>query len=85
MLSPQDLLVLDNSENWVVFSVSGDAFLRGQVRKLVGLALAIVRGWLPEWYLDAALSGGEWADAVCDVPAVPKVRCDVPPTPSAHR
>jgi hypothetical protein len=27
-----------------------------QVRKLVGLTLAITRGWLPEWYLDAALN-----------------------------
>jgi tRNA pseudouridine(38-40) synthase len=47
---------IDIGENWVVFSISGDAFLRGQVRKLVGLTLAITRGWLPEWYLDAALN-----------------------------
>jgi tRNA pseudouridine synthase len=55
----------------VVFSVSGDAFLRGQVRKLVGLALAITRGWLPEWYLDVAIKS-RTGDSVCDIPSVPK-------------
>jgi tRNA pseudouridine synthase len=51
--------------------VSGDAFLRGQVRKLVGLALAITRGWLPEWYLDVAIKS-RTGDSVCDIPSVPK-------------
>ena len=55
----------------MVFSVSGDAFLRGQVRKLVGLALAITRGWLPEWYLDVAIKS-RTGDSVCDIPSVPK-------------
>ena len=68
----KDLLVMENNENWVVFSVSGDGFLRGQVRKLIGLALSIVRGWLPEWYLDVAVSAAPWQDAICDVPLVPK-------------
>ena len=54
-----------------MFSVSGDAFLRGQVRKLVGLALAITRGWLPEWYLDVAVKC-RTGDSVCDIPSVPK-------------
>ena len=54
-----------------MFSVSGDAFLRGQVRKLVGLALAITRGWLPEWYLDVAIKS-RTGDSVCDIPSVPK-------------
>ena len=68
----KDLLVMENNENWVVFSVSGDGFLRGQVRKLIGLALSIVRGWLPEWYLDVAVSASPWQDTICDVPLVPK-------------
>ena len=51
--------------------MSGDAFLRGQVRKLVGLALAITRGWLPEWYLDVAIKS-KTGDSVCDIPSVPK-------------
>ena len=60
---------LPPGENWVVFSVSGDAFLRGQVRKLVGLALSITRGWLPEWYLDLAIQNH---DSIVDIPSVPK-------------
>jgi hypothetical protein len=40
------------------------------VRKLVGLALAITRGWLPEWYLDYAIKSG--GSCVCDIPSVPK-------------
>ena len=40
---------------WAVFSVSGDQFLRGQIRRMVGVAVAIARGWLPLEYLDLVL------------------------------
>ena len=42
-----------------------------KVRKLVGLALAITRGWLPEWYLDVAIKA-HGGDCICDIPCVPK-------------
>ena len=42
-----------------------------KVRKLVGLALAITRGWLPEWYLDVAIKA-HGGDCICDIPSVPK-------------
>jgi len=42
-------------ESWAVFSVSGDNFLRGQIRRLFGLAVAIARGWLPDEFLDFAM------------------------------
>jgi hypothetical protein len=41
----------------------------------VGLTLAITRGWLPEWYLDAALNKiavEEGCDCICDIPSVPQ-------------
>ena len=42
-----------------------------KVRKLVGLALSITRGWLPEWYLDVAIKA-HGGDCICDIPSVPK-------------
>lgn len=43
-------------KQWAVFSVSGDAFLRGQVRHMIGLIVALSRGWLPPEYLSSVLS-----------------------------
>jgi tRNA U38,U39,U40 pseudouridine synthase TruA len=42
-------------ESWAIFSISGDNFLRGQIRRLFGVALAIARGWLPDEFLDIAI------------------------------
>eukprot|EP01041_Mallomonas_annulata_P008441 gene8441-17406_t len=52
---------------WVIFSISGDAFLRGQARHMMGLAIAVSRSWLPMSYLEAALS-----DDVVLVPPAPE-------------
>jgi hypothetical protein len=54
-------------EMWVIFSVSADAMLRGQVRRMIGLSIALLRGWLPEEYLQVALS----QSLVAEIPAVP--------------
>lgn len=62
----KEIVLIDNEE-WVVFSVSGDSLLRGQVRKLLGLALLLCLELLPMEYLDAALDGQH----VLDVPAIP--------------
>lgn len=60
-------LVLIEGELWVVFSVSGDAFLRGQVRRILGVTVAMARGLLPENYFDLAVEKG----TICEVPALP--------------
>ena len=44
-----------DEEYWIVFSISGDSFIRGQVRRMVALAVALARGWLPQRYFDYAL------------------------------
>jgi tRNA U38,U39,U40 pseudouridine synthase TruA len=41
--------------SWAIFSISGDNFLRGQIRRMFGVAIAISRGWLPEEFLDYAI------------------------------
>ena len=51
----------------VVFSVSGDSFLRGSIRRLLAVAVAIVRGLLPRYYFDASVR----MDTALDVPALP--------------
>jgi tRNA pseudouridine(38-40) synthase len=60
-------MVAINSESWAVFSVSGDAFLKGQVRKMLGLSIGIARGWLPEEMFDIALN----SETIVDLPALP--------------
>lgn len=57
----------DAEEKFMVFSFSGDAFVRGQVRKLLGTVISIMRGWLPLEYLVSLFS----EDDVFDAPAVP--------------
>jgi tRNA pseudouridine(38-40) synthase len=44
-----------SGEAWAVFSISGDNFLRGQIRRLFGVAIAVARGWLPEEFIDYSL------------------------------
>jgi tRNA pseudouridine(38-40) synthase len=45
----------DYGGTWVVFSLSGDDFLHGQLRRIVATMIAIHRGWLTREYLQAAL------------------------------
>jgi tRNA pseudouridine(38-40) synthase len=45
----------EGSETWIVFSVSGDNFIRGQIRRMLGLSIALARGWLPIKYFDFAV------------------------------
>jgi tRNA U38,U39,U40 pseudouridine synthase TruA len=42
-------------DQWVQFSITGDNFLRGQVRRLIGLCISLARGWLPEDYVDLVM------------------------------
>jgi tRNA pseudouridine(38-40) synthase len=60
-------LVCINDEPWVVLSVSGDGFLRGQVRRILGVMVAVARGLLPESYFDACVG----KTAIAEVPALP--------------
>ena len=60
----KDLLVVDG-EYYVVFSVSGDAFLRGQIRKVIGAVLCVIRGWISLAYFERLFS-----EEVLDVPMV---------------
>jgi len=49
------MVTSSTGESWAVFSISGDNFLRGQIRRLFGVAVAIARGWLPDEFLDFAI------------------------------
>lgn len=60
-------LVSINNEPWVVFSVSGDGFLRGQVRRILGVMVAVARGLLPESYFEACVG----KSSIAEVPALP--------------
>eukprot|EP01039_Chlorochromonas_danica_P001233 gene1233-1345_t len=60
-------LITYQNEPWVIFSVSGDTLLRGQVRRMLAVALAVALEWLPSSYLEASLS----ADNIIEVPALP--------------
>jgi tRNA pseudouridine(38-40) synthase len=41
-------------DDWVIFSVSGDTFLRGQIRKMLGLAVAVALDFLPVSFIESA-------------------------------
>lgn len=60
-------LVSVDGEPWVTFSISGDGLLKGQVRRMIGLAVGIIRGWLPESYFDAAVNKTQ----IAEIPAIP--------------
>ena len=60
-------LVSINNEPWVVFSISGDGFLRGQVRRVLGAMIAMARGLLPENYLELCIN----KSFIAEVPALP--------------
>jgi stage V sporulation protein SpoVS len=51
-------MVIINNETWAVFSISGDAMLRGQIRKMIGLAIAIARGYVAPRGLDLVCKPG---------------------------
>ena len=55
-----------SESEWVTVSISADALLAGQARKMVGLVVAVVQGYLSMDYMRAALS-----DEIVDVPAAP--------------
>ena len=52
---------------WAVFSLSGNNFLKGQARKMIGLAIGVFRGWLSMDFLHAALH----TDRILNIPAAP--------------
>lgn len=62
----KNLFLLQN-EPWVVWSLSGDSLIRGQVRKVLGMLLAVVWEFVPMDYLLASLQ----EDVVCEVPSLP--------------
>jgi len=49
-------------KDYLVLSISGDLFMRGQIRHMIGLLIAILSFWLPEDYLDAALDKNNIAE-----------------------
>lgn len=61
----KDLVMIDGVP-WVILSVTGDGLLRGQVRRLLGMMLAVALDFLPQSYLQATLG-----DAVLEVPTLP--------------
>lgn len=61
----------ETTEPWVVFSISGDDFLIGQARRMIGLSIAILRGWLPESYITHSFESYNFLE----VPAVPGLGC----------
>ena len=63
----KDIITDEAGDKFMVISFSGDAFLRGQIRKLLGTVISIMRGWLPLEYLVSLFS----EDDVYDSPAVP--------------
>jgi tRNA pseudouridine(38-40) synthase len=54
-------------DHYVVFSISGDTFLRGQIRKILGLSLAIALGFLPMEYLQISFD----VDKILEIPSLP--------------
>jgi len=47
-----------NNRPFVVFSLSGDLFLNGQARAVIGLFIAIIRGYVHEEFLDCIFDEG---------------------------
>lgn len=57
----------EDNEEFVVFSISGDSLLRGQVRKLLGASIAVASGYLPLEFLEVSLAD----DSIVEVPGLP--------------
>jgi hypothetical protein len=45
----------EGGELYIVYEFSGDAFLPQQVRRIIGTAIAIVHGWLPDDFVQTSL------------------------------
>lgn len=57
----------ESKEEWAVFSFSADSLMRGQARKMLGLAVAISKGLLPQNFIEVALD----PTVILDLPALP--------------
>lgn len=60
-------LVQSENETFVILSVSGDSFLRGQIRRMVGVTLAIIKGYIPMHHISTMLR----PDVITTLPAIP--------------
>ena len=59
----------DDVEEWAVFSISADSLMRGQARKMLGLAVAIAKEYLPENFIDIALD----TSVILNLPSLPSM------------
>jgi tRNA U38,U39,U40 pseudouridine synthase TruA len=55
------------TEDWAVLSLSGNTFLKGQPRRMIGLAIAVMWGWLPISLIEASLN----SQNILHLPQVP--------------
>lgn len=60
-------LIEHGGETYVVMSVSGDSFLRGQIRRIMAVTLAVISGIIPVSQIDAMLS----KDIIINLPSLP--------------
>ena len=58
---------INSNPNYAVFSISGDMFLRGEARQILGLILAVCMSYLPENFAEVVLSNKN----ICDSPSIP--------------
>ena len=61
------LEVKESKEEWAVFSISADSLMRGQARKMMGLAVAIAKGLLPANLIQVALDPA----VILNLPSLP--------------
>jgi tRNA U38,U39,U40 pseudouridine synthase TruA len=57
----------ESKEEWAVFSFSADSLMRGQARKMLGLAVAIAKGLLPQNFIEVALD----TSVILNLPSLP--------------
>lgn len=61
------LEIKKSKEEWAVFSFSADSLMRGQARKMLGLAIAIAKGLLPKDFIQVALD----PTVILNLPSLP--------------